>query len=180
MNKKTQVKKDLAKLGIPVHGNYVKKSDIKKALAYVPGEGGTIDVQCYYDDILKDAHKTYAPDTYYVDYSKLPACIKEEFEKVEPTIDDSSYTVHVPTAFLRVVVKTLDGAELNMESNLGEINLEENEDEDRDEDEEMANIAGEMKATFDWRLQDVYFEVTEGPQQDMDDEDEESDIILTR
>jgi hypothetical protein len=122
-----------------------------------------------FSEIIDPAHKTYAPATYYVDYEKLPKCIKELFEKVEPQVENSRYTVGEDIAYMRIAIRTKDDAEVDMEIHLGNINLEESEEgeeeEERDRDEEMAMQADEMKATFDWRLQDVYFEVVQEPEE---------------
>lgn len=171
MNKSELIKK-LKKLGIKVvKGKYVKKSQIislarknkknRKTIAHIPRGNISAKVDCTYDEINNQfAHSTYAPDTYYVDFQKLPECVQKEFEKVAPEIDDSRYTVNTPTAFLRFVAKTKDGAELAMEIHLGEIS-----EEDREDEEGADNIADEMKATFDWDMQDVYFEVLEYPKE---------------
>jgi hypothetical protein len=236
------LKRDLKKLGIAIKDNMVKKSQVEKAIAKVvlaipSASTPAVKVDCTYDEIVKDAHTTHAPNTYYLDFQKLPECVKDEFEKVSPEIDHGRYTVYKYTAFLRLNVITKDGAELSMEITLGDIELnpqyqyvidldergifkchvdsedgdtvweassEDDEDgefapvrdgfmkhtkdvdglekylkelkiinEDAsltmddisDRDDERENVADEMDATFDWRMQDVYFEVDEYPEE---------------
>lgn len=177
-----QLKQDLRSLGISiVKGNFVKKSQVRKVLAMVPGSTDKVTLDCSFEDIVKDAHKTYAPDTYYVDFQKLPKPIQDAFEKTEPFVEESRYTVYRPVAFMRINVTTSDGANLDMEINLGDVAdpdaPEEDEDTDSDIDAYQQDIANEMKATFDWDKQDVYFEVNEYPE---DEKDDEKDIIITR
>jgi len=133
-----------------------------KIVSHVHSSGKPVPVDCMFSDIHDPAHKTHAPDTFYVDFGKLPQGVKKLFEKAEPEIDSSGYTVHEPTAFLRVSVLTKDKAELSMEIHLGKLSKE--DEDDGDEDEDFENQASEMKATFDWRLGDVYFEVGEYPE----------------
>ena len=175
---KFQLKQDLQNAGIPVLGNYVFKKDLKRYLSEVEAGVGSpaskiVDCDCMFSEIIDPAHQTQSPDTYYVDYGKLPECITELFEKVEPQVENSRYTVGKDTAFMRIAVRTKDDAEVDMEIHLGDISLDDGEDslqdedetEERDLDEEMAMQADEMKATFDWRVQDVYFEVIQGPEE---------------
>jgi hypothetical protein len=177
---KFQLKQDLQNAGIPVLGNYVFKKDLKRYLKEVEAGVGSpaskiVDVDCMLSEIVDPAHKTYAPDTYYVDFGKLPKCIKDLFEKVEPQVENSRYTAGEDIAYMRIAVRTKDDAEIDMEIHLGDISLvgdddedsllDEDEAEERDLDEEMAMQADEMKATFDWRLQDVYFEVIQEPEE---------------
>ena len=182
---KLQIRKELEQLGIKViMGNYVKKSQVKKLLsskkvkAHIPAKGKPIKLPCKYNEIAnKFSHQTHAPDCYYIDFGKLPECIQTQFEKTKPVVDVSRYTVYEPIAFLRFVVETTDDAEINMEVHLGKIEREEREEEgdeesaedlleaEEDEEESQKYTADEMKATFDWRVQDVYFEVVRGPEE---------------
>jgi len=173
---KLSLKKELKSLGINiVKGNYVKRSDVQnilsdKKVTAILSYGKPVKVDCTLAEIeTKDAFKTYAPDTYYIDYEKLPECIKKLFEKAKPIVENSRYTVFKPIAYLLASVVTKDGAEVHLEVHLGEIEEEEGYeegDEDYDIDAYQQNIADEMKATFDWRMQDVYFEIVEYPKEE--------------
>lgn len=172
---KLSLKKELKTLGVNiVKGNYVKRSDVQKILSDkkitgILSRGKPVKVNCTLAEIeTKDAHRTYTPDTYYIDYSKLPEDIKKLFEKAEPIVENSRYTVFKPIAYLLASVVTKDDAEVHLEVHLGEISEEEGyeeEDEDYDIDAYQQNIADEMKATFDWRMQDVYFEIVKYPKE---------------
>jgi hypothetical protein len=177
---KFQLKQDLQNAGIPVLGNYVFKKDLKRYLNEIEASVGSpaskiVDCDCMFSEIIDPAHKTNASDTYYVGYEKLPECIKDLFEKVEPQVENSRYTVGEDVAYMRIAVRTKDDAEVDMEIHLGNISLvgdddedslqDEDEAEERDLDEEMAEQANEMKSNFDWRLQDVYFEVIQEPEE---------------
>lgn len=173
---KLSLKKELKTLGVNiVKGNYVKRSDVQKILSDkkitgILSRGKPVKVNCTLAEIeTKDAHRTYTPDTYYIDYSKLPEDIKKLFEKAEPIVENSRYTVFKPIAYLLASVVTKDDAEVHLEVHLGEIEeeeKEEEEDEDYDIDAHEQNIADEMKATFDWRMQDVYFEIAKYPKEE--------------
>ena len=177
---KLSLKKELKTLGVNiVKGNYVKRSDIQnilsdKKITGILSRGKPVKVNCTLAEIeTKDAHKTYAPDTYYIDYEKLPEDIKKLFEKAEPIVENSKYTVFTPTAFLLASVVTKDGAEVHLEVHLGKIKDEyQEDDEDYENDEYQQNIADEMKATFDWRMQDVYFEIVKYPKEEAEAEAE--------
>jgi hypothetical protein len=164
------LKRELKSLGINIiKSNYVKKSDIQKVISShiaksVRTSSNEAEVDCMFDEIMtKFTHKTYSPNTYYMDFDKLPECVQKAFDDVEPEIEDSSYTVNTPTAFIRLTIVTKDNAEVAFEVSLGEVTQEDDDNGD-DIDEIQMNEAKEMAATFDWRAQTVHFEVLEFPE----------------
>ncbi len=108
-----------------------------------------INVPSTLDNILDKARKTHMPDSYYVSYKALPKDVQVGLRKVAPVVEDSSYTSYIPTAFLRLGVKTKDAWKVNFEVPLGEIDETKN-------DMEAANY---MKETSDWEYRDIQLSV---------------------
>lgn len=136
-----------------------KKYQIKSHVPSAPTK--PVTVTCLFKEIEDKAHSTHAPDTFYIDFGKLPKCVQDLFRKAKPIVDKSHYTVYAPIAYLRVNVITKDGAKLAMESHLGQL--------DESDEDSWEDTADEMKATFDWDKQDIYFEVDEYPEEGKDE-----------
>ncbi len=109
-----------------------------------------IKVPLTLDNIIYEAKRTHAPNTYYLSYHDLPKDVQVGLNKVEPIIEDSSYTAYSPTAFLRLGVHTKDNWLVNFEVPLGDLD---------NDTPDMDNLAKYMKKTSDWQHRDIHFSV---------------------
>jgi len=171
------LKKELKKLGIKTYKHkatgesFVKKGDVKKVLtkvsAMVPssGKGHKLETSETMEYFTDEGHSTYAPDTYYFSFDKLPEDIQEKFMELEVEIDKSRYTVQEPTAYLRAKVTTSDGGVLDVEYHLGKVGEDDDYDEDgnlvlEDEYAEWKSRGEDIASVSDFS-QDVSFEIND-------------------
>jgi hypothetical protein len=142
-------------------------------------------------ELMTSATKTYKAGTFYFpSWQDAPKDVVEALKKAEVEVEESSYTVHEPSAFLRTSMSFADGGEADFEVSFGSLQSfadewdEENPDGDDDDKEaHLQGVAEELASSFGTNESgaSIYFHVTENPgvaeggSTEVIDEDDERD-----